>query len=398
MKFKTVTKQDIPILLQLIKELAHYEHLLHEVCADESSLNKWIIDEKKAEALLLEVNETIIGFILYFNNFSTFLGKPGIYLEDLYIKPEYRNKGYGKLVFKHLAQICIQNGYGRLEWSVLDWNEPSIQFYQKQGAIPMSDWTVYRLSEEELKLKVEEELSKNREKDRILIQQNKLAAMGEMLGNIAHQWRQPLNNVSLILQFLRDNYKNKEVSEEKIDKFINKANKHIEYMSETIDDFRNFYKPSKTQNKFFVFESIDTLLDMVKNQYESENIKINFEYENIEITNYENELKQALLNILNNAKDALLSKKDIEDFDAFINISLYKNEEKMILEISNNGGNINEEILYKIFEPYFTTKFETQGTGIGLYMTKSIIETNMKGKIEVQNIINGVKFTITLNI
>ena len=262
----------------------------------------------------------------------------------------------------------------------------------------LNDITKIKLSEEELKLKVEEELIKNREKDRILIQQNKLAAMGEMLGNIAHQWRQPLNNVSLILQFLRDNYKNKEVSEEKIDKFMNKANKHIEYMSETIDDFRNFYKPSKTQNKFFVNESIDTLLDMVKNQYESENIKINFEYENIEITNYENELKQALLNILNNAKDALLSKKDIEDFDAFINISLYKNEEKMILEISNNGGNINEEILYKIFEPYFTTKFETQGTGIGLYMTKSIIETNMKGKIEVQNIINGVKFTITLNI
>ena len=262
----------------------------------------------------------------------------------------------------------------------------------------LNDITKIKLSEEELKLKVEEELSKNREKDRILIQQNKLAAMGEMLGNIAHQWRQPLNNVSLILQFLRDNYKNKEVSEEKLDKFMNKANKHIEYMSETIDDFRNFYKPSKTQNKFFVNESIDTLLYMLKNQYENQNIKINFEYENIEITNYENELKQALLNILNNAKDALLSKKHIEDFDAFINIFLYKNEEKIILEISNNGGNINEEILYKIFELYFTTKFETQGTGIGLYMTKSIIETNMKGKIEVQNISDGVKFTITLNI
>ena len=262
----------------------------------------------------------------------------------------------------------------------------------------LNDITKIKLSEEELKLKVEEELSKNREKDRILIQQNKLAAMGEMLGNIAHQWRQPLNNVSLILQFLRDNYKNKEVSEEKLDKFMNKANKHIEYMSETIDDFRNFYKPSKIQNKFFVNESIDTLLYMVKNQYESENIKINFEFEKIEITNYENELKQALLNILNNAKDALVSKKLTEKFDAFINISLYKNEEKMKLEISNNGGNINEEILYKIFEPYFTTKFETQGTGIGLYMTKSIIETNMKGKIEVQNISDGVKFTITLNI
>jgi PAS domain S-box-containing protein len=262
----------------------------------------------------------------------------------------------------------------------------------------LNDITKIKLSEEELKLKVEEELSKNREKDRILIQQNKLAAMGEMLGNIAHQWRQPLNNVSLILQFLRDNYKNKEVSEEKLDKFMNKANKHIEYMSETIDDFRNFYKPSKTQNKFFVNESIDTLLYMVRNQYENQNIKINFEFEKIEITNYENELKQALLNILNNAKDALVSKKLTEKFDAFINISLYKNEEKMKLEISNNGGNINEEILYKIFEPYFTTKFETQGTGIGLYMTKSIIETNMKGKIEVENIDDGVKFTITLNI
>ncbi|WP_428025124.1 PAS domain-containing sensor histidine kinase [Arcobacter sp.] len=262
----------------------------------------------------------------------------------------------------------------------------------------LNDITKIKLSEEELKLKVEDELGKNREKDRILIQQNKLAAMGEMLGNIAHQWRQPLNNVSLILQFLRDNYKNIAVSEEQIDKFINKANKHIEYMSETIDDFRNFYKPSKTQNKFFVNESIDTLLYMVRNQYESENIKINFEYEKVEITNYENELKQALLNILNNAKDALLMKKEKEDFEAIINISLKKDKEKMKLEISNNGGNIGEEILYKIFEPYFTTKFETQGTGIGLYMTKSIIETNMKGKIEVENISDGVKFTITLNI
>ena len=262
----------------------------------------------------------------------------------------------------------------------------------------LNDITKIKLSEEELKLKVEEELGKNREKDRILIQQNKLAAMGEMLGNIAHQWRQPLNNVSLILQFLRDNYKNKAVSEEQIDKFINKANKHIEYMSDTIDDFRNFYKPSKTASKFFVNESVETLLDMIRNQYESENIKINFEYEKIEITNYENELKQALLNILNNAKDALLMKKEKEDFEAIINISLKKDKEKMRLEISNNGGNIDEEILFKIYEPYFTTKFERQGTGIGLYMTKSIIETNMKGKIEVENISEGVRFIITLNI
>jgi len=262
----------------------------------------------------------------------------------------------------------------------------------------INDITKIKVNQEDLKLKVEDEVKKNREKDRILIQQSKLAAMGEMIGNIAHQWRQPLNNVSLILQFLRDNYKNETVTNEQLDKFMNKANTHIEYMSETIDDFKNFYKPSKTQNKFCVKESIDTLLYMVKNQYESQNIKIEFESNEIEIINYENELKQSILNILNNAKDALLSKKESNDFDALIQISLKEENNKVKIEIINNGGCIQDDVIDRIFEPYFSTKFEHQGTGIGLYMTKSIIETNMKGRIEVQNIQNGVKFIITLDI
>jgi PAS domain S-box-containing protein len=262
----------------------------------------------------------------------------------------------------------------------------------------INDITKIKVSQEELKLKVEEEVSKNRDKDRILIQQSKLASMGEMIGNIAHQWRQPLNNVSLILQFLRDNYKNAEVSSEKLDRFMVKANTHIEYMSDTIDDFRNFYKPSKTQNEFSVKECINTLLYMVKNQYESQNIKIEFESNEVVITNYENELKQSLLNILNNAKDALLSKKENTNFEARINILLVKKDDTLKIEITNNGGVIKDDVIDRIFEPYFTTKFEHQGTGIGLYMTQSIIETNMKGKIEVKNIEDGVKFTITLNI
>lgn len=151
MKIKEITQTDIPTLLELIKELAKYEKLLDQVSANENLLTQWIIKEKKANALLLEYNHMIVGFVLYFNNFSTFLGKPGIYLEDLYIKEEYRNLGFGKQVFKYLANTCIQKGYGRLEWSVLDWNEPSIQFYQKLGAVPMSDWTTYRLTEEVLK-------------------------------------------------------------------------------------------------------------------------------------------------------------------------------------------------------------------------------------------------------
>ncbi|GGD35916.1 hypothetical protein GCM10012288_07370 [Malaciobacter pacificus] len=262
----------------------------------------------------------------------------------------------------------------------------------------ISDITKIKLSEEELKVKVQEELDKNRQKDRILIQQNKLASMGEMLGNIAHQWRQPLNNVSLILHFLRDNYKNDAVNEAQINKFMNRAFKHIDYMSDTIDDFRNFYKPSKSKNEFSIKELIDSLLQMIKTQFDEDGIKINIEYEDIKILNYENELKQALLNILNNAKDALLSKKTEENFEALINIKTSQNDDKLKIEISNNGGNIDEEIIDRIFEPYFTTKFEDQGTGIGLYMTKSIVEANMKGKIEVENISSGVKFTITLDI
>jgi len=151
MKIKEITQTDIPILLELIRELAHYEKLLDQVSTDEEQLTQWIIHKKKANALLLEYNHTNVGFVLYFNNFSTFLGKPGIYLEDLYIKENYRNKGFGKQVFKYLANECIQKGYGRLEWSVLNWNEPSIQFYQKLGAQPMSEWTTYRLTESELK-------------------------------------------------------------------------------------------------------------------------------------------------------------------------------------------------------------------------------------------------------
>ncbi len=259
----------------------------------------------------------------------------------------------------------------------------------------LHDITKIKLSEEDLKLKVAKELEKNRAKDRILIQQSKLASMGEMLGAIAHQWRQPLNNISLILHFLRDNY-NKE-DEKVLDKYHNKANKHLEYMSDTIDDFRNFYKPSKDKNKFSLDRSIESLLDMVPIEFGNEKINISLKSEPIEITNYENELKQAILNILNNAKDAILLKKEKNDFDPYIHIVIEEEDTKIKIKISNNAGNIDTQIIQKIFEPYFTTKFETQGTGIGLYMTKSIIESNMNGKIEVKNIEDGVEFIIILN-
>ena len=152
-KFKIIQakKKDVPLILKFIKELSEYEKLLDEVSATEEILIKSLFgDHKVAECILAYENEVPVGFALYFYNFSTFLGKPGIYLEDLYIKPEFRGKSYGKDLLKHLAKLAKSKGYRRFEWWVLDWNKPSVDFYKRLGAKPMTDWTVFRLSGEEL--------------------------------------------------------------------------------------------------------------------------------------------------------------------------------------------------------------------------------------------------------
>lgn len=144
--FRYAERKDIPLILQFIKELAAYEKLINEVVADEKTLEEWIFDKQKAEVLFAVVDGGEIGFALFFHNFSTFLGRAGIYLEDLFVKREYRGKGYGKAILIKLAAIAVERGCGRLEWWCLDWNKPGIDFYLSLGAEPMSDWTVYRLT------------------------------------------------------------------------------------------------------------------------------------------------------------------------------------------------------------------------------------------------------------
>lgn len=144
--FRYAERNDIPLILQFIKELAAYEKMINEVVADEKTLEEWIFDKQKAEVLFAVVDGGEIGFALFFHNFSTFLGRAGIYLEDLFVKPEYRGKGYGKAILIKLAAIAVERGCGRLEWWCLDWNKPGIDFYLSLGAEPMSDWTVYRLT------------------------------------------------------------------------------------------------------------------------------------------------------------------------------------------------------------------------------------------------------------
>ena len=151
LSFRYAEEKDALLILEFIQELAAYEKMLDEVVATEELLKEWIFEKKKAEVIFAVENGKEVGFALFFHNFSTFLGRAGLYLEDLYVRPASRGKGYGRAILKELARIAVERGCGRLEWWCLDWNKPSIDFYLSLGAEPMSDWTVYRITGSTLK-------------------------------------------------------------------------------------------------------------------------------------------------------------------------------------------------------------------------------------------------------
>lgn len=144
--YRFAQEDDCALILRFIRELADYEKMLDQVIATENLLHEWVFEKGKAEVLFVCENGHEVGFALFFHNFSTFLGRAGIYLEDLYVMPEYRGRGYGKGLLRQLARIAVERGCGRLEWWCLDWNKPSIDYYLSLGAEPMKDWTVYRIA------------------------------------------------------------------------------------------------------------------------------------------------------------------------------------------------------------------------------------------------------------
>lgn len=148
---RPATPVDVSVIARLIRGLAEYERLAHQVCLDEQELHRNLFGTRPyAEVLLAEEGSEVVGFALFFFNFSTFLGKPGLYLEDLFVFPQHRGKGFGKALFVAVARLAVERGCGRMEWSVLDWNKPAIDFYKAMGAVAMNEWTVYRLTGETL--------------------------------------------------------------------------------------------------------------------------------------------------------------------------------------------------------------------------------------------------------
>ncbi len=266
-----------------------------------------------------------------------------------------------------------------------------------------TDISAQKTAEEELKKVnehlaqlVEEETAKRIEKDKLLIQQSKLATMGEMIGAIGHQWRQPLNSLGLMVQDTLFAYKYGELDEEYLKRFKETAMDTIQSMSKTIDDFKNFFSPNKKEEQFFLEDAVSQTLKILEAQLKNNSIEVLFDKESVHkhpYVCYKNELNQVILNILANAKDALIEKKPQKQFIK-IDISSANNGREIIIE--DSAGGIPQEIMDKIFNPYFTTKEEGKGTGIGLYMSKDIIEEHLGGKINVQNSQNGAKFTIWL--
>lgn len=247
-----------------------------------------------------------------------------------------------------------------------------------------------------LKRRLEKGLEKARQKDKIMIQQSRFAALGEMIEQIAHQWRQPLNTLGLINQNLYFKFQLQEFDPKSFDEAHEKIDENLQYMSQTIDDFRSFYNNNAQAETYPIREIIDSSVSLSEAMlnYAKIKVKTKIEYEeNCYIHNIKNELLQVCMNILKNAHDALIKKR--QD-NRQINITIHPQGKDICLRFEDNAGGIDENIISKVFDPYFTTKKDSHGTGIGLYMSKSIIEEHLNGEIKVENTDEGACFIIAL--
>lgn len=227
------------------------------------------------------------------------------------------------------------------------------------------------------------DMSDIKNKENLLIQQSKMASLGEMIGNIAHQWRQPLSFISTAASGMKLQKQFDQLDDKSFNNTIDDITKTTRFLSQTIDDFQNYLKTDKEKKEFYVEKSIDKVLNIVKSSFANNSIQILKSINNISIKSYENELNQVLLNILNNSKDAL---KEQEVKNKYIQINTYVTNNSLYIQIVDNGGGIKPKVLERVFDPYFTTKHQSQGTGLGLYMTHKIINESLNGQIEISNI------------
>ena len=244
--------------------------------------------------------------------------------------------------------------------------------------------------------KMKQEVADNERKTNMMYQQSRLAQMGEMISNIAHQWRQPLNSIALVLQTIKLSNAMDTMSKSDFDAATNKIESSLQYMSNTITDFRNFYKTNKEKELFTLEEAVKQSTTIVQHSLENESIKLHIDCrDDSKVLGYKNELMQVVVNLIQNSKDALTQRQITEPF---IDIKISRDDGYAVLEIEDNAGGIKENIMEHIFDPYFTTKHKDQGTGLGLYISKVIISNNFSGTLQAQNTKDGVRFIIKIKI
>jgi len=247
---------------------------------------------------------------------------------------------------------------------------------------------------ENLEERIFSEIEEKTKQEKLLIQQSKLASMGNMIGNIAHQWRQPLSEVNAILMNMKVRKEHDDLSDEEFEQSVEECDIIMSYMSDTISDFQNFFKPSKEKTRFSLQEECKKASYIIESSLKYNGIEFQIDIEDdCEVFGYPREFSQAILNILSNAKD-VLKQRDIEK--PYIKLTLKEGKRYAVVKIEDNAGGVRSKIIDRIFEPYFTTKSRSKGTGIGLYMSKMIIEDNMHGFIDARNSKNGAIFTIKL--
>ncbi|MCD8553421.1 PAS domain S-box protein [Seleniivibrio sp.] len=317
---------------------------------------------------------------------------------------------FGK--FLDSEEVLRKSGYAKARTQFrkrdgsLAWVEVSGKLIEEKDAEPYSLWvmtdvTEGKLAEDkllnmntDLESKVLLETKKRMEQERLFMQQGRLAAMGEMIGAIAHQWRQPLNVMSLMVQNIQEEYDFDTLNSEVMDEFVEMCMKQILFMSSTIDDFRNFFRTDKERAEFSAASQIDIVIGLVRQQLFAHNIGISVEKEcDARIFGVANEFSQVMLNLITNSKDAFLYSGV---GSPFINIKVTCTDCILRVYVSDNAGGIPEDIADKVFDPYFTTKGPEQGTGIGLYMSKLIVKEHFKGKLTFNNVNDGVEFIIEI--
>jgi len=268
--------------------------------------------------------------------------------------------------------------------------------------------------QEYLEKKVEQEVHRRRQNERLMMQQSKMAAMGQMMSAIAHQWRQHLNTIAIYIQDFEDSYRHNELDEHYLQDLVNQSMNQINFMSKTIDDFKNFFKPDKDEIIFDVFKETLSAVALIGVQLVKNNIKLVMNYHGKIVTfedgsmakysderstyikGFPNEYKQVLLNLVQNAKDAIEDNLDVIGDKGAIEVGVEDTEDTVIIYVKDNGLGIPANVAERIFEPYFTTKEEGRGTGVGLYMSKIIIEQNMKGRLYFEKLDQGTKFIIEM--